>query len=318
MKFFTPSGPPLIVTAGEAVPIQFTEQVEGVLAIINNNSVAGFLTLTNPTDTIKNNLVPVLPFEQRFVAFGHPQSSARATGSDLTVIPGFMSKVDRLPSIVDILSFDPLAFYLAQPQYMKQFPDATVEVAQHNDPIGFLRDLSTNGLHLTQSNPALKPLYRTDGIRSWIYCSGNVGGVGTNLTSGALNNTQPFEFITAFRIRSVVDADDRIIGGIICLFTVNSDQCGIFAGAVVSATSQLNIDQIAVARFNGASSRLKINNGAQNTGDAGASAHDKIVIGADDGVGSNPTAIDFLGHIEFNRAITDYEAKICYDFLGTL
>ena len=65
----------------------------------------------------------------------------------------------------------------------------TIPVTKHNDPVGFVEDLSGNGNHAMQTVSASRPVYQTDGILHWLYFDGVDD---TLLISNIASITQPF------------------------------------------------------------------------------------------------------------------------------
>ena len=110
-----------------------------------------------------------------------PWLTFRASVGDTTTTVTEMSvkKAEELPALIHRLygGGEAGAFYIPQPVVLGEqvlFQDAagTVPVTADGDPVGLMRDVSGNGIDMSQASADARPLYRTDGARHWLSFDG--------------------------------------------------------------------------------------------------------------------------------------------------
>jgi len=217
-----------------------------------------------------------------------------------------------LPGLCGGGGFSPLALgpaiWLDPSDLTTLFQDSagTTPVTANNDPVGRINDKSGNGRNLTQGTAAARPLYKTAGGLHWLEFDGADDCLGA-----AFALAYPFEAVTAFRVIAFAAATRRICGGnnpAGSLFTSSSTALGIFSGlAVTNANHITAADEVTTERYNGASSRIAIDNGSYSTGDINNTAVAGMAIGAQDDISNEPCNIRFYGRVAVSSLITDLQ-----------
>lgn len=107
-----------------------------------------------------------------------------ATIGGLTYKPSAISDADAAALATGVFELTPHAtdelfsngeqgaVYEVSPEYLYQDAAGTIPVTASGDPVGYVRDLSGNGHHATQSVSASRPIYRTDGVLHWLEFDG--------------------------------------------------------------------------------------------------------------------------------------------------
>lgn len=189
---------------------------------------------------------------------------------------------------------------------MFQDSAGTTPVTANNDPVGRINDKSGNGNHLVQATAGFRPLYKTSGGLRWL----EFDGTDDTLALDFADVVQPFDRVSAHRYLTSEDPI-RFIGsdgnGHGQLY-LTSGEIRIYAGLELTglAAPALNADFVATERYNGASSRLAVDNGSYQTGDAGASDIGGTALAANPS-NSEFANMRFYGLAQFNRLLTDAE-----------
>jgi hypothetical protein len=182
-------------------------------------------------------------------------------------------------------AFDPLSLsphlWLDPSDLTTLFQDSamTTPVTADGDPVGAILDKSGNNLHLTQATAGSRPLYQTSDGLHWL----EFDGVDDWLEHGAVGISQPLELGIAARFLSSTGL--RIVG-IDGQQIYRDGTLNLYAGTVMAGTTlpSNGTDFVATARFNGASSRIAVDNGSYSTGNAGiGNLEFRNQIGADQG-----------------------------------
>lgn len=267
-RLFSPQGLPLLVSSATS-PVQFTDDlVEGVILAINNTTTLGNITITNFADTLKNNVVPILPNKNEFIAFGLPQNSIKVTGTQILVQPGLMNKKEGL--IESPVYFSP--FLWQDPSdlsilFQERTGASATTPAIINGPVGTMQDKGSLGLFWTAPSDAARPILRNSNNLYWLDFDGIVSELSTTVTIN-----QPLDYVNAWRISSD-DASGTLFGSAGPLQAYYAGgTLRLFSGAelIGPAVPGTGVDFILSNRFNGVSSRIAQDNNAYVTGDAGA------------------------------------------------
>lgn len=171
-------------------------------------------------------------------------------------------------------------------QILYQDSAGTTPVTSDGDPVGFMRDLSGNGNHATQSTSAARPLYRTDGTLHWLEFDGVDDGLDAGTFPSVLN--QPNTVLAAASIVNFPASG----GGYAYDSSAGTDRHSIrftaageilqFAGTNLSGGSAVGTGTgfIASSEFNGVSSILRVDATQIIEGDSGSHELDGFKIGS--------------------------------------
>lgn len=147
----------------------------------------------------------------------------------------------------------------------------TIPVTANNDPVARVNDKSGNSPPLLAAIDAARPLYKTAGGLHWL----EFDGVDDTL-SASYDLTQPWDRISAHRWLGASDPE-RFFGGSTTdngqLYTTVGE-LRIYSGVELSglAAPAQGVDFVATERHDGVNSRLAIDKGAYQVGNAGANA----------------------------------------------
>lgn len=197
------------------------------------------------------------------------------------------------------------------------FQDSTMTtpVTANNDPVGAMLDKSGNGHHLIQSTAGARPLYKTSGGLHWLESASSDFLVVTRTL------TQPFDRYGAWRIVTLADATDFAGGGSEGNFGAlyvggTATELRMYAGAELSgqAVPAQGVDFVATERYNGASSRIAVDNGSYVTGDPGAGNPTALHLFSGDG--SQFIVARCYGFLEFDAIQTDADIALLRTYIA--
>jgi hypothetical protein len=80
--------------------------------------------------------------------------------------PLYITPADIFTGAVDGVWYDP-----SNLSSLFQDSAGTTPVTADGDPVGLMLDLSGNGFHATQATAGNRPVYKTDGVTSWLECT---------------------------------------------------------------------------------------------------------------------------------------------------
>lgn len=159
-----------------------------------------------------------------------------------------------------------------------------------NDPIGRGGDLSGLANHAVQATAGLKPLLKQSGGVWWY----ETDGVDDALRAPAGMGSMPFDLIFAFRALAE-PGNAHVIGGpTVGMSGTTLYMYSGFSGAPgkIIATA---IDYVVTCRFDGATSRMRINRDAYFIGNPGTDVGGALAIGNHHGGSGAPTRIRLHG-----------------------
>lgn len=194
---------------------------------------------------------------------------------------------------------------------MFQNTNGTVAVTTDGNPVGYVADKSGKGHPLIAPNNTARPLYKTSGGLHWL----EGDGVNHRMATASFAMSVPVDVVGGFASISWVQFD-RLVGEIGPNFSIlqngaASPAYGLAGGAgIISfAGPALGTTAIFVARSNGASSRVGINNGAYVTGNGGTNNVNgvKLFDYSVNATPSRPVNGRCYGLLVINRALTDPE-----------
>jgi hypothetical protein len=194
---------------------------------------------------------------------------------------------------------------------LKAHFDATAGAQEDVDGVHTWYDLSGNGNHLTQATGAAKPALvkvAQNGLPGVLF-----DGVDDVMVAASISEVQPLTHFSVFKMDAF--AERNISDGVGFAHAISHHSLsGLRIAAGVSLYSNPNTLEpadplILSAVFNGASSKIRINGGSENTGDAGASSPtDGITLGANRS-GSRYLSGFIFEHVVFNRELTAQEIE---------
>jgi hypothetical protein len=228
--------------------------------------------------------------------------------------PAAVPPVDLL---AEVLALSPYTFYVGEPPYLG--PDTGgVGVVNPGGAVGYMADLGTGNNPALQPVSGRRPFYQTDGSLNWIEGDG-AGQFMASVAFAAI--PQPFEMVMAYRALSVQGTTVALVASPSAtgLYSRQQEVGDIFAfaGGLLSsgpASEVVGTDYVVTATFNGASSRITLDNAAYQMGDAGAGAYDGIgVLAAFLGNSSLFNARFYTGIVR-PGLMTDDQIAICRAF----
>lgn len=186
------------------------------------------------------------------------------------------------------------------------------------DPVGAMGDQSGNGNHVLQATAGKRPILRNSGALWWL----EFDGVDDYLTI-SYTSVNPTTRISAFQevswVANAAIFSAGVAAGGVLRQRISSPTMKMFDGSDGPGSTDLAIgfDGVATEIFNGASSKLAINNGSYATGDAGniASSPGGFTVGARQD-STSASAILFYGVVQISRVLTDVEIASCRTFFG--
>ena len=212
------------------------------------------------------------------------------------------------------LSLSPFAWYdPSDLSTLFQLSNGTTAVTADGDPVGYMADKSGNGRHLIQATADSRPAYKTSGGLHWLLCDGAADFLAVD--HGAL--AQPVERLTAGLVEAFVLNTARVVGSVLLtLFTDSSSTLGIYSGvAAVTASYTYGQSFVSTERYDGAGSRLAIDNGSYSEGDIGAVGEDILTVAAQ-AAGDNLVNMRLHGLVQFDRLLTDPEIALLRTYLA--
>ncbi len=186
-----------------------------------------------------------------------------------------------------------------------------------NSPVGYLGDKSGNGNHALQATVGARPILRQDGGgRYYLEFDGS-----DDFLRAAFTIAQPFDRVSAVQ-QVTWFSGERLFDGVTGI-AATLYQSGVSPAIQhYNGSAALNNNQLALTtngvvteRFNGASSRMAVNNNAYLTGDTGALVPGGVTIAANNG-GSEAGAIRLYGVLMIGRALTDAETASLRTYMG--
>ena len=202
-----------------------------------------------------------------------------------------------------------------------QLSNGTTAVTADGDPVGYLGDKSGNGHHLVMATEANRPLYKTSGGLHWLEFDGS-----NDFLEVAYGSTiaQPWDRVSAFRRLAALpvgDNDGLLVGPNSFtgqLYITDGGELRIFSGTELGglAAPAQDADFVVTERHNGASSRVAIDNGSYNTGNAGATGPTGVVMAASTGGTFGQTNCRCYGVVQMDRSLTDPETAQLRTYLG--
>lgn len=201
------------------------------------------------------------------------------------------------------------------------FQDAamTIPVTANNDPVGAMLDKSGNGFHVTQATANARPLYKTSGGLHWLESD----GIDDFLSVVYANVAQPYEALTAIRnLGALAAANGHFVSGPgfnAALYAVQTSlEIRSYAGSELSsgATATVGTDIVATQRFDGASSRIAIDNEAYVDGNAGGNDTTGLTLFAASVGDQQFTQARFAGRLQHSRFLSDAEVALLRTYLA--
>lgn len=220
-----------------------------------------------------------------------------------------------------ILAYSPLAFYDASLSDIWEDSAGTIAAADDGDVVGRWDDLSGNGYHLSQATTGNKPLLKLN-IQNGRRVT-RFDGTDDRLPNTAIAQAQPTTIFTVFKFASIASDTfiyDNATGGTgrHAMFSETGlNGVTIFAGgSVTSPNGSLDtVMNLWTAKFNGASSAIYKNAGAAVTGDTGAGAISRHVLGTNQGQNQHLNG-DVCTHIIFAGALSDTDRAAIRDLIN--
>lgn len=99
-----------------------------------------------------------------------------------------------------------------------------------------------------------------------------------------------------------------------------TDNLGISAGTTLSTSTPAvqGTSQVLTAIFNGASSKIAVNNGSYASGNSGSNNPGGLVLGIQGNLTSVPSNVQIFGAVQIGRLLTDTEISKCRTYFGRL
>lgn len=177
-----------------------------------------------------------------------------------------------------------------------------------------------NGNNLTQGTSSKKPVLHFDGSQRYL----TYDGVDDYL-NGAFTLAQPFTRVMAVQANTYVSGGARIFDGstgAASLFQFGtSPAISMYAGGTVAPSSTqltLSVSHVTTEIFNGASSKLAVDNNSAATGNPGTASSGGLIVGAITAGASQFSNINWYGGIAIGRVLTDAEIGKCRTYFGRL
>jgi hypothetical protein len=177
--------------------------------------------------------------------------------------------------------------------------------------VGSMRDKGSAAVWWTAPSDAARPILRNSGVLYWLEFDGGDDGLSTTVAV-----SQPFDRVSAWLLGAT--SDFFLIGepggGSNASLYQRSGELRIYSGTELTglAAPSADTDFVATDRHNGASSRVAIDNGTYQTGNAGANAAAVLTIGGVDGVFADAL---FYGLVQ-KGVFTDPEIALLRTYLA--
>jgi hypothetical protein len=209
-----------------------------------------------------------------------------------------------------------VVWYTADAGVYQDFAGGTPAVSD-GDPVGAWTDGSGNGHHLQQTTTAAKPVLKL-GIQNGRPVV-RFDGVQTFLPGGAFTLDQPHTRFAVLLGRTT--ANQAFMDGLIkngaLFFVPGSPAWAIYAGSELdSAFAPDSAFHIWRGTFNGAGSKIAIDDGTATTGDAGSANAGGIVLGARGGDFLFPADCDIGEVIEYSADLADADVAQVVHYLN--
>jgi len=164
------------------------------------------------------------------------------------------------------------------------FQDAvgTIPVTADGDPVGLMLDKSGNGNHSSQSVSGRRSVYRTNGVLHWL----EPNGVDNTMAMTPLESIipQPFSVAVGFRDENPLGETLHIFDAVnsvsrIVLFGHDlSNKFTPFAGRADYDFSRLQDDSVIDILFNGANSKISLNDAPYREGNYGDNGFKSLLL----------------------------------------
>lgn len=177
-----------------------------------------------------------------------------------------------------------------------------------------------NGNNLIQGTTSAKPIRHLSGGLWYI----TTDGVNDRLNASFTLNQPATRISAVMQVawtlsgRYIYDGGSSASSSALYQYNV-SPQVRMTAGSLGPIATTLTVGAAAVVTeiWNGASSKIAINNAAYTTGAVGAANAGGLTIGTDP-TGANPTNLQFYGMINIGRVLSDAEIAKCRAYFGRL
>jgi hypothetical protein len=197
--------------------------------------------------------------------------------------------------------------------------------AEIDGTVAYIKDLSGNGIHLTQSTDGSRAILRSDGTLYWLEFDGlddfyrhallpamdtaittQVSTIKSDTGSGAVGNVLD---------GGVAASAQRVLHG-----AAGSSAWRIFAGSTLnSASIRDTADHVMYSYFNGASSYMEIDGSSVISGNAGTSVMFGVTVGSDPvSTTTQPFKGRIYGVLAINRGLTEPEKVATVRYFGAL
>jgi hypothetical protein len=220
-------------------------------------------------------------------------------------------------------SFDPTSLFSGEtggwwdPSDMSAlFQDSagTTPVTAADQPVGRIEDKSGNGNHLLQATSTERPYLRTDGTYWWLEFDGV-----DDFLQAIFTHAQPFTRITAMQLVSYPGSERILDGGSAYAETVSQPSDGIGIGSstpnIVVTGFTVGNSHVVTEIWDGASSKLAVDNGTYGTGDPGTDTPNGLTVGSDHNGNFAPNILWF-GMISIGSVLDSTGIANCRTFFG--
>lgn len=195
--------------------------------------------------------------------------------------------------------------------------DAGTVAGAVDQPVGKLEDKSGNARHLTQATAAKRPMLRLSGSTYYLEFDAV-----DDMLSASFAFTQPYTRIGLIQQRTHTGKYlmDGAVSNSAALFQDSpSPEIGLFAGAAVSpVTADLALTTWGVVTeiYDGASSKIAVDNNAYATGSPGTTGAGGITLGSQGGAGANFSDL-LLGDLVFIAGVmSDADIAATRTYMG--
>ena len=191
----------------------------------------------------------------------------------------------------------------------------TSPVTAAGQPVGRINDKSGNGNHLLQATGAVRPMLRSGGSLWWLEFDG------TQFLQATFTLNQPVTRVSA--AQSVAwQINDFLwdgVGAIAGVFDYSANPTlalGTFGSGYAANTDMtIGVNHVVTDIFNGASSKLAIDNNSYTTGNPGGSNPGGATIAAKSNT-ANKSNILWFGAVWIGRVLTDVEIAQARTYFG--
>jgi len=241
-------------------------------------------------------------------------AAAGAASGDISALNGTVNWHPAATVLTVPLSLLPVAWWKADAGAFTAPSGGFTAATNNDDLVGMLRDQTGNGRHLYQPTTEWRGLLKTN-VQNGLPCV-RMDGTDNFLRMTALNVPQPCSVYLVARMRtngnfSFFRTDDGGFSGGSFFNSLAS-----FAGVNFIGPAIANNTNVFTLKFvyNGASSKLRVNENAESTDNVGGSGMGALSFGADfDGTAASP--IDFHEALLFDRILTVDEDTAVTNYL---